>query len=204
MADEITYEELHKRYLYISEAGILVNRKNNCIVGNLNIHGYLQTRINNKTYAIHRLIYCMQHGYFPENEIDHINRIRTDNRIENLREVSHSVNQRNCNTTKSRTGVKGVNWVYSDNCWRVTIGVNKKKINVGTFRFFINAVKARLYAENIFNYTQYIDESSAAKFLKEVKLVGSIEEKENTEKVFSEWRFFCMERKKVIDELANS
>ena len=202
MNDEITYEELHKRYLYISEAGILINRKNNSIVGNLTSHGYLQTSINNKTYPVHRLIYCMHYGYFPENQIDHINRIKTDNRITNLRNVSCSINQRNRNNKANKTGVTGVNWVRTDNCWRVTIGINKKHINVGNFKFFINAVKARLYAENIFNHTQHTDESSAAKFLKDVKLVGSIEEKENADKVFSEWRFFCLERKNILDKLA--
>lgn len=56
--------------------------------------GYKQVSINKKRYLVHRIIFQMFYGYMPEFplEIDHINRIRHDNRIENLRVLTHKEN----------------------------------------------------------------------------------------------------------------
>jgi len=57
--------------------------------------GYVNICINQKRYRAHRLIWLMFNGHFPNNEIDHINGVRSDNRIENLREVGRIENCRN-------------------------------------------------------------------------------------------------------------
>ena len=56
--------------------------------------GYVQIGINGKIYKRPRLIFLMENGYFPK-EIDHINRIKDDDRIINLRECTHSENMKN-------------------------------------------------------------------------------------------------------------
>ena len=64
--------------------------------GHLNFHGYLNTKLDGKNYRTHRLIFMWHYGYLPK-QIDHINGIKDDNRIENLREVSDSENSYNQN-----------------------------------------------------------------------------------------------------------
>lgn len=73
------------------------NVKADDIAGHYGNRRYAQIRINGKYYLKHRLVYLYHHGYFPPKPlvIDHINRNRFDNRIENLRAVTKSVNQRN-------------------------------------------------------------------------------------------------------------
>lgn len=56
--------------------------------------GYRRVRYEGKLHLEHRVIWKMLKGYWPK-ELDHINRIRDDNRIENLREVTHQQNRRN-------------------------------------------------------------------------------------------------------------
>lgn len=55
--------------------------------GSTNWAGYRVLSVNNKKYMTHRVIFYLHHGYFPK-LVDHINRDITDNRIENLREVT--------------------------------------------------------------------------------------------------------------------
>ena len=76
-------------------------------------HGYLTVKVNHRTYYVHRIIWAMHHGP-SDMEIDHINRDGRDNRIENLRAVSHATNMKN--TKPFRNG--GVHWdTYR---WRVS------------------------------------------------------------------------------------
>lgn len=73
-------------------------------VGSLNGSGYWQTTIDGDMFAVHRLIYQMFFGGIPEGLIiDHINGIRSDNRIENLRTVPFSLNARNQKKRKTNT-----------------------------------------------------------------------------------------------------
>jgi len=48
--------------------------------------GYRFVKLDGKMYAEHRIAFLYVHGYFPEGDVDHINRIRNDNRPDNLRE----------------------------------------------------------------------------------------------------------------------
>ena len=102
--------------------------------------GYIQIGINNKLYLLHRIIY----KYFNEewditdisttNEIDHIDIDSTNNRIENLRVVNHSKNQRNKNKRKNCSSqYKGVNWNKQNNKWKAQININGKVKYLGLF-----------------------------------------------------------------------
>lgn len=94
------------------------DRKNSA--GSYDKDGYLITKIKGKQYKTHRLVYAYFNGRFPSGEIDHINRNRVDNRIENLRDVTRADNVHNTTILPNpRTGVIGV---YVDN----TPGLKKK------------------------------------------------------------------------------
>lgn len=63
--------------------------------GTVNPNGYVQVQINKVLYKAHRLAWFLYHGAWPDGEIDHINRVRDDNRIENLRVVDRMDNAAN-------------------------------------------------------------------------------------------------------------
>ena len=183
---EITYEELHRLFHYDPDTGLLVrkvrlnNSKAGTVVGSMDGHGYLCTQINGKHHKIHRIVYCMHHGYFPENEIDHINRIRHDNRIENLREVSRSCNLRNSKlASDNKSGIKGINWNKRDKRWKAEISVNKKKIYLGYFKNFDSAVVARYIAELKYSWNHCEQDSPAYQYLVEHGYLNT--EKDNEE-----------------------
>lgn len=95
--------------------------------------GYRYASIGSKTYPLHRLIWAW-HGLESAEELDHINRIRDDNRIENLRAANCNQNRWNKGIqSNNTTGVKGVCWKKDMNAYCVRIGVNKKRLHVGYF-----------------------------------------------------------------------
>lgn len=73
--------------------------------GSVLTEGYVQIKLMGKKYLAHRLAWLCVNGDWPTQEIDHMNRIRNDNRIVNLRDVSKSENLRNT-TQKGKTAVK--------------------------------------------------------------------------------------------------
>jgi hypothetical protein len=83
--------------------------------------------------------------------IDHINHIKYDNRIENLRDVDHKTNLRNKSIHSNNTsGQCGIN--YKDNKWVVSIRVNYKSIHIGVYSDLHDAVDARKSAEKKYNF----------------------------------------------------
>ena len=110
-----------KDYQIFSEEPYQIRRKSNKRIVKEWINktsGYIRCKLNGKAFDKHRLT-AMQFIPNPDNlpEVDHINRIKTDNRIENLRFVSHSTNQKN------KTGHKGCSYNYvdkiSDNSFKI-------------------------------------------------------------------------------------
>lgn len=76
--------------------------------------------------------------------IDHINGLKSDNRIVNLRNVSQSINTKNCKKSSNNTsGVNGVYWNRVVNKWEASMMVDYKKIVIGYFSNFEDAKEAR-------------------------------------------------------------
>lgn len=122
-------------------------------VAGTNKDGYLRIGIGNSLYYGHRLAWALHHGEYPEGEIDHINRNRLDNRIMNLREVSHAQNMQNKGERIDNTsGVIGVTWDKASNKWQAGIGVNGKYKNLGRFDCIEHAAIARESAERELGY----------------------------------------------------
>lgn len=91
--------------------------------------------------------WSLANGYSADLEIDRINN-NGDYSPENCRWVPHKENSRNRNTRKtSKSGVAGVMYRADINVWRVSIGVDYKRINIGHFKTFEEAVAARKEAE---------------------------------------------------------
>ena len=121
-------------------------------VGAINSIGYRTLCINYKRYYTHRIIWLMLYGVWPE-QIDHINHVRHDNRIENLREVTRGVQQKNVSMHRTnKSGVTGVSWDAKNQNWRADIGVNYRQINLGRYTDFFDAVCARKAAEHKYNF----------------------------------------------------
>jgi hypothetical protein len=135
----LTQELLHALFEYQPDGRLLrkVTTNPRAVVGeysgSINKAGYLRTRVAGTLYTNHRLIWFMHHGTWPK-VVDHINRIKTDNRIENLRACSQSQNMHNSTTrSNNTTGVKGVSWRPTKNKFRARITVDRKEICVGHF-----------------------------------------------------------------------
>ncbi|HAJ7541587.1 TPA: HNH endonuclease [Escherichia coli] len=94
--------------------------------------GYLMIMLNGKAYPAHRLAWLIVYGTMPDGIIDHINRVRTDNRISNLRLVTHSENMQNRKIQKNnKSGYRGVSWDAKYGKWRARINAYGKCINLG-------------------------------------------------------------------------
>lgn len=108
--------------------------------------GYIEMSIFGKKVYAHRLAWIYENGFIPDGiKIDHINGIRSDNRIENLRLATHAQNIRNSKTRADNTsGVKGVSFDKSRGKWFAYVG---KKF-LGRFSSIDEAKNARNEAAN--------------------------------------------------------
>jgi len=112
-----------------------------------NCNGYRIGTIFNKPMKSHRVAWAFFYGTWPD-QVDHINGIKNDNRIENLRSVTTQENHRNKPRPRHNTsGVIGVCWSKTVSKWAAQIKVDEKSINIGRFDSFDDAVAARKAAE---------------------------------------------------------
>lgn len=97
--------------------------------------GYLCGRVHAVLYRAHRIAWVIYHGSEPKVEIDHINCVKTDNRISNLRLARRSDNVRNKGVTcQNVSGLKGVGFHRRTGKWRARICVDGVDIHIGLFR----------------------------------------------------------------------
>jgi hypothetical protein len=138
----ISQEYLRENFEYIAENGELKRKKifTHAKVGWIDNSGHLVTEIFNKNFYVHRLIFLYHHGYIPD-QIDHINRVKTDNRIENLRPCTHSENilnrEKMAHDVSYSSNYRGVSWekgkTPQSKHWRTYLIVNEKIIAIGIF-----------------------------------------------------------------------
>ena len=115
--------------------------------------GYAIVKLRGKAYKAHRIIWLMFYGDLPERQIDHINHIRSDNRIGNLRSVSNQGNQRNATKQKNNSsGVTGVHWDSRAMKWKSRIYIGNKDIPLGYYSHIFPAACARKAAENKYGF----------------------------------------------------
>tara|TARA_R110000787_G_scaffold4219_1_gene16335 strand:+ start:9 stop:581 length:573 start_codon:yes stop_codon:yes gene_type:complete len=115
----------------------------------LNGSGYLHGGILGQKHRAHRVIWALQTGDWPEEDIDHINGVRSDNSWSNLRAVSRSDNMRNAAMPCTNTsGHVGVHWCKPLSKWAAQIMDDGKSIHLGNFIEKADAIQARKSAEN--------------------------------------------------------
>jgi hypothetical protein len=124
---------IKKYFTYDSNTGIISRTDRANSNGSYDKDGYLILKIKTRQFKSHRIAWFLYYGEFPINLIDHINGDRTDNRIENLRDVEYSIN--NNNTFRKKNKDTGVLGVYFDR----TKGLRKNYAtwhNKKVFRFY--------------------------------------------------------------------
>ena len=97
--------------------------------------GYRGIRVFGEQFYEHRIIWMLVHGKWPEYDLDHINRVRTDNRLRNLRETTRSENKQNQDDapypTNKTSGYKGA--YKNGRRWQARVGLNNRTICLGTY-----------------------------------------------------------------------
>ena len=157
-ANELTAEKLRSILNYDPETGIFTRKVSTAhrikvgdVAGCSNGDGYLRIRLQSQRYQAHRLAWLYVYGEWPEDQIDHINRNRSDNRIANLREVTHKQNHQNKSKRSDNTsGHPGAYWDKQSAKWRAQIRHNQKLIHLGHFATIEEAVAARKAAEKLY------------------------------------------------------
>lgn len=114
--------------------------------------GYLRIGIDGVRHSAHRLAWLYMNGELPEEDIDHINRIRTDNRISNLRSATRSQNLENkLKGSLNSSGYKGVYWHKKAGKWLAQIRANGVHKYLGLFERLEDAATAYGKAASIYH-----------------------------------------------------
>ncbi len=145
----LTQEKLKQLLSYDPINGIFTWRitsggtKAGAIAGSYRSKGYVVISVLAKLYSAHRLVWLYVHGAFPEKEIDHINRVKHDNRLDNLRDADRFLNTQNTGLQRNNTsGARGVGWNKEHQAWRVRISVKGRTTLLGSFADFNAACSA--------------------------------------------------------------
>jgi len=119
----------------------------NSTAGYVNHSGYVVVMLLGKAYMAHRIAWNIYFGCDPDGQVDHKNRNRSDNRIENLRLASVCQNAQNRKLhANNSSGAPGVNWINGISKWRAEIGANGSTIRLGYFMSKESAISARMEA----------------------------------------------------------
>lgn len=98
------------------------------------LQGYKTGSINDVSLRAHRVIWAMTYGYWPKNQIDHIDGDRSNNRIENLREATNQENRINTGKrSNNKSGYKGVWWSKQKNRWVSEVKKGRIRKHLGYF-----------------------------------------------------------------------
>lgn len=130
----ITQSELKDILHYDQGTGVFTWIKNSIVAGTVEKKGYIAIKINRKSYKAHRLAWLYIYGNFPKEQIDHLNGIKNDNCINNLREATASENMLNRKQFKNSSAeFKGISFHKKQQKWTAKIQINKQRIWLGSF-----------------------------------------------------------------------
>lgn len=116
--------------------------------------GYRHGSIDGVLFKAHRVIWAIHYGELPSDQIDHINGIKSYNRISNLRVVTAQENARNASMRSDNTsGVCGVYWDKTYKKWRARIKIDGRFKHLGYFTTIEAAAEARAEASRRYGFT---------------------------------------------------
>lgn len=146
LRNKITQEELKNHFEYRDGHLWWIKHRNSTMLGRqfgCYKDGYRFGTFKYNTYKEHRLIWLYHYGCWPKDQLDHINGVRDDNRVENLREVNNQKNHLNLGShVDAKSKYKGVHWFKRDSKWQAQIMCKGKKFHLGYFDTEIEAAKA--------------------------------------------------------------
>jgi hypothetical protein len=159
MNNIFTQQDLHEVINYNKQTGLFVWKKSRRGVqtgkplGSDNGFGYLRITVFGKSVYAHRLAWFYVHGTWPD-QIDHINGIKSDNRVKNLRDVSVQQNAQNKLKAQKNSDSKilGVSWHKKAKKWQAHICVYKERKYLGLFDDVHEAQKAYLNEKQRIDY----------------------------------------------------
>jgi hypothetical protein len=124
-------EELREQFRYDPQDGSMWKR-----VGHETGHGYQRVSIGvGQFLQAHRLAWALVYGEWPQHHVDHINGDRSDNRLENLRDIPQAHNQQNERKARrsSKSGLLGASWNKAMGHWTARIHYDGKHHFLGYF-----------------------------------------------------------------------
>lgn len=152
---KVTQEQLRELFTLDPDEGVFryrVNRvrsKAGSVAGSIHHKGWRSIMINQRRYQEHHLVWLYVHGEWPVHEIDHVNGVRDDNRLSNLREADAFQQVMNC--ARPRTNTSGVKNVHFDrlSCkFKVYVKCRGKRVFVGSFPTLHEASEAATNARD--------------------------------------------------------
>ena len=155
MSDELDYDKAHDLFVYEPKTGRLIRRISQLgggpagsEAGSFDTLGYRRVQVGGKSHKTHRVIWLMNYGKWPKNEIDHIDHDPANNRLNNLRNADRTANGKNQKLSKNNTsGLCGVLWHKRDEVWTARIQNTERFIHLGNFDNLLDAACARKSAE---------------------------------------------------------
>lgn len=152
---KLTPEYIATLFTYNPITGEILRNGNPCGF-TCKTHGYSYYKIHKKRFTGHKLAYILMNGKYPNNGmvIDHINHNRSDNRWDNLREVTSAENNKNKSLPiNNKSGVNGVSYVKKSGRWKAVINIDGKHIQLCECVNKEDAIAIRLKAEKEYGYT---------------------------------------------------
>lgn len=115
--------------------------------------GYSLIRLWMKPFLAHRIIWMLEYGAWPTGEIDHIDGVRNNNALVNLRDVSHHENTKNLRPRSGTTsGVNGVRFDEKSKRWNSYICLDGKSKFLGSFPNLEEAADVRAKANKKYGF----------------------------------------------------
>lgn len=145
----LTVERANDLLTYNPETGVIRwrNKRLDALsrfsAGCVDSRGYIKLMVDGVSYGAHRVAWLIAYGKWPDDYIDHINQKKADNRLCNLRDVTHKLNTENVGP-KRKHGLMGTSFHKQSGLWHSTVGHNYKYHSCGYFKTEIEAHQAYL------------------------------------------------------------